>query len=184
MLWRCKIVGTLQDAWHVERCLKRFTTLSTNDRVIIFGVGGGERGGGGEVGGNFCAACDTLLMLCSELFPVTFWAGLDAMLWIFSCNSSKMAHLEAVVTLQGSWHVARCLARCKMLETFHNIVDDWPCDHVWGGGWGEGGCMGMTGWETFVRHRHMQLVSACDTLLMLCSELFPITFWAGLNVAR
>ena len=35
-----QIVGTLQDAWHVARCLKRFTTLSTNDRVIIFGVGG------------------------------------------------------------------------------------------------------------------------------------------------
>ena len=35
---------------------------------------GGKEGGGV---GNFCptqahAACDTLLMLCSELFPVTF----------------------------------------------------------------------------------------------------------------
>ena len=51
-------VGTLQDAWHwhVARCLKRFTTLSTNDRVIIFGVGGKVGGGGGGegVGGNFC----------------------------------------------------------------------------------------------------------------------------------
>ena len=32
-----------------SRCLKRFTALSTNDRVIIFGVG---RGGGGEGGGE------------------------------------------------------------------------------------------------------------------------------------
>ena len=81
--------------------------------MIIFGVGGwGGRRGGGEGVGNFCptqahAACDTLLMLLSELFPVTF-----------------EAHLEAVVTLQDSWQVARCLARCKMLETFHNIVDE------------------------------------------------------------
>ena len=67
------------------------------------------------------------------------------MLRIFFCNLSKMAHLEDVVTLQGSWHVARCLARCKMLETFHNIVDEGPCDYFWGGGvggkvgWGGGG---------------------------------------------
>ena len=106
MLWGCKKVGTLQDAWHVARCLKRFTTWSTIDRVIIFGVGGRE--GGGDGVGNFCptqahAARDTLLMLCSELFSVTFWAGLDAMLRIFSCNLSKMAHLEDVVTLQDSW---------------------------------------------------------------------------------
>ena len=72
------------------------------------GVGGkvGGKEGGGDGVGNFCrtqahAACDTLLMLCSELFPVTFWAGLDAMLRIFFCNSSKMAHLEDVVTLQA-----------------------------------------------------------------------------------
>ena len=73
----------LQESWHVARCLKRFTTLSTNDRVIIFRVGGkvgGKEGGrrvGGDGVGNFCptqahAACDTLLMRCSELFPVTF----------------------------------------------------------------------------------------------------------------
>ena len=41
-------VVRLQESWHVARCLKRFTTLSTNDRVIIFGVGGW----GGEVGGK------------------------------------------------------------------------------------------------------------------------------------
>ena len=169
MLWRCKVVGTSQDAWHVARCLKCFITLSANDRV-------------------FCptqahAACDTLLMLCSELFPVTFWAGLDAMLRIFSCNSSKMAHLEDVVTLQDSWHVARCLARCKMLETFHNIVDKWPCDYFWGGGRRVGG----TGWETLVGRRHMQLVtrSWCSALnffqslfepvLTLCSEFSLVT---------
>ena len=55
-------VVTLQDSWHVARCLarhvarclKRFTALSTNDRVIIFGVGGwGGRWGGGGVG-YFC----------------------------------------------------------------------------------------------------------------------------------
>ena len=43
-------VVRLQESWHVARCLKRFTTLSTNDRVIIFGVGrgvGGRWGGGG-----------------------------------------------------------------------------------------------------------------------------------------
>ena len=67
-----------------------------------------------------------------------------------------MAHLEDVVTLQDSWHVARCLARCKVLETFHDIVDELPCDYFWGGG--EGG-VGGRGWETFVRHRHMQLVT-------------------------
>ena len=62
------------------------------------------------------------------------------MLRIFSCNSSQMAHLEDVVTLQDSWHVARCLARCKMLEAFHNIIDESPCDYFWGGGvGGEGG---------------------------------------------
>ena len=66
---------------------------------------GGKEGGGDGVG-NFCptqahAACDTLLMPCSELFPVTFCTGLDAMLRIFSCNLSKMAHLEDVVTLQA-----------------------------------------------------------------------------------
>ena len=84
-------VVRLQESWHVARCLKRFTTLSTNDRVIIlgWGGGGGGEGGVGEGVGNFCptqahAGCDTLLMLCSELFPVTFWAGLDAMLRIFS----------------------------------------------------------------------------------------------------
>ena len=53
------------------------------------GRGSGGEGGVGEGVGNFCptqahAGCDTLLMLCSELFPVTFWAGLDAMLRIFS----------------------------------------------------------------------------------------------------
>ena len=47
-----EIVGTLQDAWHVAKCLKRFTTLSTNDRVIIFGVGGWGEGGGGGGGGK------------------------------------------------------------------------------------------------------------------------------------
>ena len=74
------------------------------------------------------------------------------MLRSFSCNSSKMAHLEDVVRLQESWHVARCLARCKMLETFHNIVDECPCDYFWGGGGvGEGGVGGRWG-ETFVRH--------------------------------
>ena len=43
------------------------------------GRGGGGEGkeGGGDGVGNFCrtqahAACDTLLMLCSELLPVTF----------------------------------------------------------------------------------------------------------------
>ena len=49
------MVGMLQDAWHVARCLKRFTTLSTNDRVIVF-WGGGERGvglGGGRLGGGW-----------------------------------------------------------------------------------------------------------------------------------
>ena len=72
----------LQESWHVARCLKRFTTLSTNDRVIIFRVGGkvggrrGKEGGRGRVG-NFCptqahAACDTLLMRCSELFQSLF----------------------------------------------------------------------------------------------------------------
>ena len=86
------------------------------------GKGSGREGGVGEGVGNSCptqahAGCDTLLMLCSELFPVTFWAGLDAMLRIFSGNLSKMAHLEDVVRLQESWHVARCLASCKMLET-------------------------------------------------------------------
>ena len=40
MLWRCEMVGRLQDAWHVARCSKHFTTLSTNDCVIIFWVGG------------------------------------------------------------------------------------------------------------------------------------------------
>ena len=53
------------------------------------------------------------------------------MLRIFSCNL-KLARLEDVVTLQDSWHVARCLARCKMMETFHNIVDGWPCDYFEG----------------------------------------------------
>ena len=47
-LARLEDVVTLQDSWHVARCLKRFTTLSTDDRVIIFG---GEWGSvGGEVG--------------------------------------------------------------------------------------------------------------------------------------
>ena len=42
---------TLQEACHVARCLKRFATLSTNDRVIISGEGGRVDGvGGGEVG--------------------------------------------------------------------------------------------------------------------------------------
>ena len=54
--------------------------------MILYGVGGwggeggekvGRKEGGGDGVGNFCptqahAACDTLLMLCSELFPVTF----------------------------------------------------------------------------------------------------------------
>ena len=34
----------------VASCLKRFIALSTNDRVIIFGVGGGGEGG---VGGRW-----------------------------------------------------------------------------------------------------------------------------------
>ena len=45
-------VVRLQESWHVARCLKRFTTLSTNDRVIIFGVGGGKGGWGGRWGGG------------------------------------------------------------------------------------------------------------------------------------
>ena len=49
--------------------------------MSIFGEGGEGEGGGKEGGedgvGNFCptqahAGCDTLLMLFSELFPVTF----------------------------------------------------------------------------------------------------------------
>ena len=76
------------------------------------------------------AACATPLMLGSELFQVTFWAGLGAMLQIFSCNLYMMARSKDVVTLQDSWQVARCLARCKMLETFHNIVDEWLCDYL------------------------------------------------------
>ena len=188
-MWGCKIVGTLQDAWHIARFLKRFATLSTNDRVIIFGWGGRGEGGGEGVGGggagNFCptqahAACDMLLMLCSELFPVTFWARLDAMLRIFSCNSSHVAHLEDVVTLKDSWHVARCLASCRMLETFRNIVDEWPCDYFWGGGEVGGKLLSDT-------RRHMQLVtrSWCSALnffqslfepvLTLCSEFSLVT---------
>ena len=81
------------------------------------------------------------------------------MLRIFSCNLSKMAHLEDVVTLQDSWHVARCLARCKMLEMFHNIVDERPCDYFWGGGGGGKGGVGGRWGETLVRHRHMQVVT-------------------------
>ena len=58
-LARLEDVVTLQDSWHVARCLKRFTTLSTDDRVIIFGgewgwVGGGRWGGEEVVVGNFC----------------------------------------------------------------------------------------------------------------------------------
>ena len=49
---------TLQDSWHVARCLKRFATLSTDDRVIIFwgewGWVGGRWGGEEVVVGNFC----------------------------------------------------------------------------------------------------------------------------------
>ena len=84
-----------------------------------------------------------------------------------------MSHLEDVVTLQGSWHVARCLARCKMLENITLSANDRVI--IFGvGGWG-----GSCGWggrrgETFVRHT--QAHAACDTLLMLCSELFPVTF--------
>ena len=51
-------------------------------------------------------------------------AGLVTLCSEFFRNSSQVAHLEDVVTLQDSWHVARCLARCKVLETFHYIVDD------------------------------------------------------------
>ena len=134
----------------ILRCLARCKMLETFHNIVdewpCDYFGGGGRWGGGEVGGKLCptqahAACDTLLMLGSEPFPVTFWAGLDAMLRIFSCNLSMMAHLEDVVSLQDSWHVARCLARCKMLETFHNIVDEWPGDYCWGGGVG-----GKVGW--------------------------------------
>ena len=109
MLWGCK------KSWHVARCLARCKMLETFHNMVddwpcdyFWGGGVGGREGGGDGVGNFCptqahAARDTLLMLCSELFSVTFWAGLDAMLRIFSCNLSKMAHLEDVVTLQDSW---------------------------------------------------------------------------------
>ena len=69
------------------------------------------------------AACDTLLMLRSDPVQVTFRTGLDALLRIFSCDL-KLARLKDAVTLQDGWHVARCLARCKMFETFHNIIDE------------------------------------------------------------
>ena len=140
----------------------------------------GEGGWGGDGVGNFCptqahAACDTLLMLCSDLFPVTFWAGLDAMLRISSCNLSKVARLEDVVRLQESWHVARCLNRFTTWSTIDRVI-------IFGVK-GAGG----TGWETFVRHRHMQLVtrSWCSALnffqslfepvLTLCSEFSLVT---------
>ena len=72
------------------------------------------------------AACDALLMFHFELPQVTLWAGVDAMLRIFSCDL-KLARLEDVVTLQDSWH----------------LVDERPCDYVLGGG--EGGQGGMGG---------------------------------------
>ena len=49
-------VMLLKDSWHVARCLTRLTTLSTNYRVIIFGVGrggwGARWGEGGWGGGK------------------------------------------------------------------------------------------------------------------------------------
>ena len=59
-----------------------------------------------------------------------------------------------------------------MLETFHNIVDECPCDYFWGGGvggkvgrGGEGGVGGKVGWGgrggklLSDTRRHMQLVT-------------------------
>ena len=56
-----------------------------------------------------------------------------------------------------------------MLETFHNIVDECPCDYFWSGG--EGGVGEGVG-----NFCPTQAHAACDMLLMLCSELFPVTF--------
>ena len=79
------------------------------------------------------------------------------MLRIFSCNLSKMAHLEDVVRLQDSWHVAawhvaRCLKRFTTLSTNDRVIIFGVGG--WGGRWGGGEVGG-----TFVRHRHMQLVT-------------------------
>ena len=72
--------------------------------------------------------------LRSELSQATFFAGLDALLRIFSCNL-KLAHLE--VTLQGTWQVARCLTGFTTLSINERVI-------ILGVG-GEGGWVGEVG---------------------------------------
>ena len=89
------------------------------------------------------------------------------MLRIFSCNSSKMAHLEDVVRLQESWHVARCLKRFTTLSTNDRVI-------IFGvGGW-RGGGEGMGNFARH-RHRHMQVQSLFEPVLTLCSEFSLVT---------
>ena len=84
-------------------------------------------------------SCRSALNFLKQLF----FAGLDALLRIFSCNL-KLARLEDVVTLQGSWLVARCLKGFATLSMNERVI-------ILGVG-GEGGWIGEVGlgWETFV----------------------------------
>ena len=110
------------------------------------------------------AACDALLMFHFELPQVTLWAGVDAMLRIFSCDL-KLARLEDVVTLQDSWHLARCLKRFTTLSTDDRVI-------IFGGEWGSvagGGGVGRRWWwETFVWHT-----------ITLSTKDRAIMFWVG-----
>ena len=78
------------------------------------------------------------------------------MLRTFSCNLQMMGHLEDVVTLQASWHAARCLKGFTTLSIHDRVIN------FLGGGRGVGGKVGFEPVLTLVEARDAPSDTASD----------------------
>ena len=115
-------------------------------------------------------SCRSALNFLKQLL----FAGLDALLRIFSCNL-KLARLEDVVTLQDSWHVARCLSRW---QDVWNVSPHCPRMTVWlffetGGSGDFSTARGPLYLYPYISWALTAYVNCTYSVLMLCPPLRP-----------